>query len=170
MENEEKSTKESTKVNGVSAQINLGVGTPTHLRFARLMTDAGSTSAREFCNALMDAYENPVVGTDNSSVIENLQNEIGKLSSQVQERDAKIKELDANLEEARRIANENAENGLGKQLQIDELQQRIDGAIILRPNPVVRYFLDEMAKKTETAPDKILEKLFIDDLQNPMAN
>ena len=66
--------------------------------------------------------------------------------------------------------NENAESGLGKQLQLVELRQQIDGAVIVKLNPVSRFFLAEMAGKTGTTPDRILEKLFIDDLQNPRAN
>lgn len=81
-----------------------------------------------------------------------------------------IGDLQAKLDAAIADANANAESGLGKQLQLDELRQRIEGAIILKPNPVSMYFLQEMAQKENTTPDKILERLFIDDLQNPRAN
>lgn len=81
-----------------------------------------------------------------------------------------IGDLQAKLDAALKQANENAESGLGKQLQLDELRQRTEGAIMLKPNPVSMYFLQEMAKKENTTPDKILERLFIDDLQNPRAN
>ena len=46
----------------------------------------------------------------------------------------------------------------------------MEGAIIVKPNPVSLHFLKEMAEKTKTEPGKILEKLFFDDLQNPRAN
>lgn len=81
-----------------------------------------------------------------------------------------IGDLQAKLDAAVKQANENAESGLGKQLQLDELRQRTEGAIIIKPNPVSMYFLQEMAQKENTTPDKILERLFIDDLQNPRAN
>ena len=166
--------KSDTKIDGVSCQINLGIGSPTHLRFARLMTSSGAQSVRDFCNVLMDAYENPDVSTDNSEVIANLENQVNDLKheneSMAEDYNKKVAELEANLEEARRVSNENAEVGNGKQLELEAIQRRIEGAVILKPNPVVMYFLEQMASRTDTTPDKILERLFLDDLQNPMAN
>ena len=173
MENEEK----PTKVNGVSAQINLGVGSPTHLRFARLMTDAGSTSARDFCNVLMDAYENPASDEQTAQDLNNLHEtikkrdeEIGSYQKALKDKEAEIEQLKASLEEANRVANENAESGLGNQLKLEEFQRSMAGAIVIKPNPVVAYFLEEMSKRTGMEPGKILEKLFLDDLQNPRSN
>lgn len=169
--------KSDTKVDGVSAQINMGVGSETHLRFARLIKESGAVSARVFIDRLLDAYENPVSDPTATEDIRNLHThidrlnaEIGELQHTIDDKDAKIKKLEADLEEARRVSNENAESGLGKQLQLDELRQQIDGAVIVKLNPVSRFFLAEMAGKTGTTPDRILEKLFIDDLQNPRAN
>ena len=51
-----------------------------------------------------------------------------------------------------------------------ELQKQLEGAIIVKPNPVSAYFLKEMAEKTKTTPAKILEKLFFEDLQNPLSD
>ena len=51
-----------------------------------------------------------------------------------------------------------------------KIQTDTDGAIIVKPNPVSAYFLKEMAERENTTPEKILERLFIDDLQNPRAN
>ena len=81
-----------------------------------------------------------------------------------------IGDLQAKLDAAIKQANENAESGLGKQLQLDELRQRTEGAIMLKPNPVTAHFLKEMAEKTESTPERILEELFLADLQNPRAN
>lgn len=169
--------KSDTKIDGVSCQINLGIGSPTHLRFARLMTSSGAQSVRDFCNVLMDAYENPPQDADSAKTIANLQKRIEELEqdnlgyrSEEDNYKREIGDLQAKLDAAIADANANAESGLGKQLQLDELRQRTDGAIILKPNPVVRYFLDEMAAKTGDTPDKILERLYLDDLQNPRSN
>lgn len=178
MENQENNTKtksETTKFDGISAQINLSPGSETHRRFAELMRESGAMTARSFVEMLMDSYQSP--HTDNSEVISNLENQTVELRRKnesnekaIMERDATIADLKDKLKEANWTANENATNGLGKQLQIDELQKKIEGAVIVKLNPVSRYFLDEMAAKTQTPPEKILEKLFVEDLQNPRAN
>ena len=169
--------KSDTKIDGVSCQINLGIGSPTHLRFARLMTSSGAQSVRDFCNVLMDAYENPAVGTDNSRVVSDLEKKVADLNTHVDslnvelgEKESVIDDLKSKLESAQSNANSNAEIGQNKQLELEAIQRRIEGAVILKPNPVVMYFLEQMASRTDTTPDKILERLFLDDLQNPMAN
>lgn len=88
----------------------------------------------------------------------------------VEGKDLEIADLQAKLDAAIKEANENAESGLGKQLQLDELLQRTDGAIIIKPNPVVAHFLKEMAAKTGSTPARILEELYLADLQNPTVN
>jgi len=88
----------------------------------------------------------------------------------VEGKDLEIADLQTKLEAAVKEANENAESGLGKQLKLEELQQLTDGAIIIKPNPVVAYFLNEMAAKTGLTPGRILEELFLNDLQNPTVN
>lgn len=178
MENTETTTKprqETTKFDGISAQINLSPGSETHRRFAALMKETGSYTARGLIEMLMDNYTTP--HTDNSEAIANLEQQIVDLKSENAAYDAtnqnlelEISELKQQLEAANKTANENAVNGLGKQAQIEELQKQVEGAIIVKPNPVSLYFLNEMAAKEETTPGKILEKLFIDDLQNPRAN
>lgn len=168
-------TEKTTKIDGISAQINLSPGSETHRRFSELMREAGASTARSFVEMLMDSYTSP--HTDNSEAIAELEN---KLSTQKEINDGITKEalairkeneeLKEKLEEANKTANANAEHGLGQQLQLDEMKQKLDGAIIVKPNPVSRYFLEEMATKQQTTPGKILERLFIDDLQNPRAN
>lgn len=182
MENAEKTKPETKKIEGISAQINLSPGSETHRRFAELMRETGALTARSFVEMLMDSYTSP--HTDNSEAIERLQNQANKLSEEVtashnliEKQDQEIADLKAKLETAQKEANDNAVNGLGQQSQIEflqeqnaSLQKHIEGAIIVQPNPVSRYFLDEMASKTNTPADKILEKLFFEDLQNPRAN
>lgn len=175
-------TKETPKFDGISAQINLSPGSETHRRFAELMRETGAMTARSFVEMLMDRYQSP--HTDNSEAIADLEQQLKKALAEKDEwnntahnREIEISELKSEnedlkdrLEEANKTANANAEKGLGQQLQLNEIKERIEGAVIVRPNPVSRFFLDEMAEKTKTEQGKILEKLFFDDLQNPRAN
>lgn len=176
-ENTNKTKSETVKIDGISAQINLSPGSETHRRFAQLMREAGATTARSFIETLMDAYQNPPEDADSAATIINQENEISNLKSEIaayeatlQNNEMEIADLKAKLEAANATANENAVNGLGKQAQIEELQKQMEGAIIVKPNPVSAYFLNEMAEKTGTTPAKILEKLFFEDLQNPRTN
>lgn len=177
MENTKKTKPETTKIDGISAQINLSPGSETHRRFAELMREAGATTARSFIEMLMDNYQNPPQDTDSAKTIIELEKTVNNLKAEnaayeatLQNNELEINDLKAKLEEANKTANENAVNGLGKQAQIEEMQKLLEGAIIVRPNPVSAFFLKEMAEKEKTSPGKILEKLFIDDLQNPRAN
>ena len=169
--------KETPKFDGISAQINLSPGSETHRRFAEMMRQSGAMTARSFVEMLMDAYAYPKVDTDNSEVIAKLQSEKEELDNTchnqevtIAEQKEEIADLKEKLEAANNTANENAVNGLGKQAQIEELQKQMEGAIIVKPNPVSAYFLKEMAEKTNTTPAKILEKLFFEDLQNPLSD
>ena len=176
-ENTNKTKSETVKIDGISAQINLSPGSETHRRFAQLMREAGATTSRSFIETLMDAYQNPHVDTDNSEVIANMEQQIADLKSENAAYDATCQNLELEIENlkmelatARNEANENAVNGLGKQAKIEELKKQLEGGIVVKLNPVSRFFLAEMAGKQQTEPGKILEKLFIDDLQNPRAN
>ena len=170
MENTEKPKSETTKIDGISAQINLSPGSETHRRFAQLMREAGAATSRSFVEALMDAYQNPHVDTDNSEVIERLEKEISDLKSEngnfqltQKNYEDEIAQLKLDLAAARKEANENAAKD-------QKMLTETEGCIILHPNPVSAFFLNEMAEKEKTTPGKILERLFIDDLQNPRAN
>lgn len=176
-ENTNKTKSETVKIDGISAQINLSPGSETHRRFAQLMREAGAATARSFIETLMDAYQNPPEDADSAATIIAMEKQIDKLTTEnktygemIQTKDEEISDLEAKLDKANRTANENAVNGQGKQAQIENLQKQMEGAIILKPNPVSAYFLNEMAEKEKTTPGKILERLFIDDLQNPRAN
>lgn len=165
----------TTKIDGISAQINLSPGSETHRKFAELMRAAGETSARAFVDLLMDAYENQP--TDNSETVAQLEQKVADLQSEnqayeatLQNKDLEIANLQKQLDDANKTANENAEHGLGQQERIEELEGKIDGAIIFKPNPVVLYFLKQMGERTKKSPAEILQSLFIEDLQNPMAN
>ncbi|MBQ6729947.1 MAG: hypothetical protein IJQ83_07440 [Bacteroidales bacterium] len=169
-ENTNKTKSETVKIDGISAQINLSPGSETHRRFAQLMREAGAATARSFIETLMDAYQNPHVDTDNSEVIANLEQQINDLNGEIaayeatqQNNEAEIEDLKLQLATARNEANDNA-------AKAQQIQTSTDGCIILKPNPVSAYFLNEMAEKQQTTPAKILERLFIDDLQNPRAN
>lgn len=173
-ENTTKTKSEATKIDGISAQINLSPGSETHKRFARLMKESGATTTRSFIDVLMDAYENQpndlTALDDLNKQLTDLRSENAAYDATCQNLELEIADLKVKLEEAQRLANENAEKGLGRQLRLDELTQQLEGGFIVKPNPVVAYFLDEMAEKQQTTPGKILEKLFVDDLQNPRAN
>ena len=170
MENTEKTKTETTKFDGISAQINLSPGSETHRRFAQLMREAGAATARSFIELLMDAYQNPHVDTDNSEVIANLEQQVTDLKSENAAYDATCQNLELDIENlklelatARNESNENA-------AKVQQIQTATEGAIIVKPNPVSAYFLKEMAERENTTPEKILERLSIDDLQNPRAN
>ena len=170
MENNEKQKTETTKIDGISAQINLSPGSDTHRRFAQLMREAGAATARSFIETLMDAYQKPHVDTDNSEVIANMEQQLEEAKGEIaiyehklQNSEAEIEDLKMQLATARNEANDNAAKAM-------QIQTATDGAIIVKPNPVSAYFLNEMADKEKTTPGKILERLFIDDLQNPRAN
>lgn len=169
-ENTNKTKAETTKFDGISAQINLSPGSETHRRFAQLMREAGAATSRSFVETLMDAYQNHHVDTDNSEVIANLEQQITDLKSENAAYDATCQNLELDIENlkmelatARNEANDNA-------AKAQQIQIATDGAIIVKPNPVSAYFLNEMAEREKTTPAKILERLFIDDLQNPRAN
>lgn len=169
-ENTQKPKTETTKIEGISAQINLSPGSDTHRRFAQHMKESGATTARAFIELLLDLYEHPHVETDNSEVIADLEHQLDEARGEIaayettqQNDEAKIEDLKMQLATARNEANDNAAKAM-------QIQTATDGAIIVKPNPVSAYFLNEMADKEKTTPGKILERLFIDDLQNPRAN
>ena len=169
-ENKPQPKTETTKFDGVSAQINLSPGSETHQRFARLMRSTSALTARAFVDMLMDVYETPHVETDNSEVIANLEDQIknfnthvDRLNVELGEKEGEIDDLKLQLAAARNDANENA-------AKAQQIQTSTEGCIIIKPNPVVAYFLNEMAQHEKTTPAKILERLFVDDLQNPRAN
>ncbi len=170
MENTEKSKSETVKIDGISAQINLSPGSETHRRFAQLMREAGAATARSFIETLMDTYQNPPEDADSAATIiamekqiDDLKGEIASYEATQQNNEAEIEDLKQQLATARNEANDNA-------TKAQKIQTDTEGAIIVKPNPVSAYFLNEMAEKQQTTPAKILERLFIDDLQNPRAN
>ena len=156
-ENTEK--KKETKRN----PLTLGIGNQeTADRFLAINRQRGEKYGDTLAY-LLDAYEIPPKDADSAKTIANLQ-------LLVNDQKLQIDDLTRQLAAAQQEVNTNAEILNSKQLQLDELQQRTDGAIILTPNPVVRHFLIEMAEKTQSSPAMILERLFLDDLQNPRAN
>ena len=170
MENTEKPKSETVKIDGISAQINLSPGSETHRRFAQLMREAGAATARSFIETLMDAYQNPPEDADSAATIiamekqiKDLNVHIDRLNVELGEKEGNIDDLKLQLATARNEANDNAAKAM-------QIQTSTEGCIIVKPNPVSAYFLNEMAEKEKTTPAKILERLFIDDLQNPRAN
>lgn len=169
-ENTNKTKSETVKIDGISAQINLSPGSETHRRFAQLMREAGAATARSFIEMLMDAYQNPPEDADSAATIIAMEKQIGDLKGEIaaheatsQNQELEIEDLKKQLATARNEANDNA-------AKAQNMQTDTEGCIILKPNPVSAYFLNEMAEKEKTTPAKILERLFIDDLQNPRAN
>lgn len=172
-ENPENTTKpktETVKIDGISAQINLSPGSDTHRRFARLMKESGADTARAFIVMLMEIYENPPQAIKADATIANLQqqlddakNENAARTATCQNLELEVERLKIELATARNEANDNAAKAL-------QIQTDTEGCIIIKPNPVSAFFLKEMAEKQQTTPGKILERLFIDDLQNPRAN
>lgn len=169
-ENTNKTKSETVKIDGISAQINLSPGSETHRRFAQLMREAGAATARAFIETLMDAYQNPPEDADSAATIIAMEKQIGDLKGEIaaheatrQNQELEIEDLKLQLATARNEANDNAAKAM-------QIQTSTEGCIIVKPNPVSAYFLNEMAEKEKTTPAKILERLFIDDLQNPRAN
>lgn len=166
--NEQKNEQKTPKGSGVYANVSLTPGSETHKRFVRLMEETGTTSPKGMVDILMDSYETP--HTDNSEVIANLNLEIEDLKSQNEAYDTtcknyetEIADLKNKLEAANNTANENA-------VRAQSIEMAHQGAIVIKPNPVVAYFLNEMAAQTNKTPAEILQALYIDDLQNPRAN
>lgn len=161
----------SSKIGEVSSQVNLGANSPIHQRFARLKASvAPAISSRDFVDFLMDSYENPPKDADSAATIIAMEKQIGDLKGEIASNEAtrrnlelEIDNLKLELATARNEANDNA-------AKAQQIQTATDGAIIVKPNPVSAYFLNEMAEREKTTPAKILERLFIDDLQNPRAN
>ena len=176
-ENTNKTKSETTKFDGISAQINLSPGSETHRRFAQLMREAGASTSRSFIDMLMDAYQNPPEDADSAATIIAMENQITDLKGEIAAYEATQQNDKAEIEDLKKEIEQRIEQNKqickgfdSKNNVIQQLEEQIDGAIIVKPNPVSAYFLNEMAKKQETTPGKILERLFIDDLQNPRAN
>lgn len=173
MENNEQTPKnptETPKTDGRFANVSLTPGSETHRRFVRLMTETGTTSPKGMVDILMDAYENPPKDADSAATIERLELQVSDLKAEnaayeatLQNNENEIAQLKLDVAAARNDANANA----AKAQSIELAQQ---GTIVIKPNPVVAYFLEEMAKETGKTPADILQALYIDDLQNPRAN
>lgn len=173
MENNEQTPKNATetpKTDGRFANVSLTPGSETHRRFVRLMTETSTNSPKGMVDILMDAYENPPKDADSAATIERLEQQLADLKAEntayeatLQNNENEIAQLKLDLAAARNDANANAAKAQG----IELAQQ---GAIVIKPNPVVAYFLEEMAKETGKTPADILQALYIDDLQNPRAN
>lgn len=166
MENPEQTPKnapDTSKPDGRFANVSLTPGSETHRRFVRLMTETGTNSPKGMVDILMDAYENPPKDADSAATIANLEKQLSDATNGVKTMEETIADLKLQLEAARNDANENA-------TKVQQIQTSTEGCIIIKPNPVVAYFLNEMAQHEKTTPAKILERLFVDDLQNPRAN
>lgn len=177
MENNEKPKAETTKFDGISAQINLSPGSETHRRFAQLMREAGAATSRSFVETLMDAYQNPPEDADSAATIIAMEKQIADLKGEIAAYEATQQNNEAEIEDLKKEIEQRIEQNKqickgfdSKNNVIQQLEEQIDGAIIVKPNPVSAYFLKEMAEREKTTPAKILERLFIDDLQNPRAN
>lgn len=169
-ENTNKTKSETVRFHGFPAQINLSPGSDIHRRFGEYGYKAGATSNKQIVEMLLDACENPPEDADSAKTIIAMEKQIDGLTVKIaayevekKNDEAEIEDLKKQLAAARNEANDNADKA-------QQIQTATDGCIILKPNPVSAYFLNEMAEKEKTTPGKILERLFIDDLQNPRAN
>lgn len=169
-ENTNKPKSGPVKFHGFSAQINLSPGSETHRLFGELAYEAGATTSRSFVETLMDAYQNPHEDADSAATIIAMEKQIADLKGEIaayeatqQNEEAEIEDLKLQLATARNEANDNA-------AKAQKIETDTEGCIIIKPNPVSSYFLNEMAEKTGTTPGAILERLFFDSIQNPRAN
>jgi hypothetical protein len=162
-ENTNKTKLETVRFHGFPAQINLTPGSETHRRFGEYGYKAGATSNKQIVEMLLDACENPPEDADSAATIANLEKQLSDATNGVKTMEETIADRKLQLDAARKDANDNATKA-----QSIELAQQ--GTIIIKPNPVVAYFLNEMAQHEKTTPENILERLFVDDLQNPRAN
>ena len=154
-ENVKKTDAETDKTERFSAQVNLVKGSPKHQQIISIGNEMGAVNSGDVVKRLMDAYENPPKDADSAATIERLELQVSDLKA---ENAAKL-----DLAAARNDANANA-------AKAQSIELSTQGAIIIKPNPVVAYFLVEMAAKTGKTPAEILQALYIDDLQNPRAN
>lgn len=166
----EKQKKESLKIDGISHQLNMGMGSPLHARFALHYNESKLPSPRQFVSQLLDLYEKRGHADEQGRRLAQLEADAADFDAERQQLRQQIAELQDKLDNATSEARESAESCLGKHLQLEEMKEQIKGAIVIKPNPVTAYFLNEMAEKEGADPGKILEKLFIDDLQNPRSN
>lgn len=170
--------KEEKKKEPRRNALTIGIGSQeTADRFLAVRNGTYAVTYEEIVKILLDNYENPPQDDGSAATIAKLKQRIEELEqdnlgyrSEEDNYKHQISELEAKLDTARNEANANAESAMGDQLQLEELRKRTEGAIVLKPNPVTGYFLNEMAEKEGTDPGKILERLFFDDLQNPRAN
>lgn len=179
MENEEKTNKpktETTKIDGISAQINLTPGSETHRRFAELLKETNCT-ARELMVKLMDRFVTDNLENENYKVeinnlkaqIEDLQKENDTYQAIRRNLEKEVADLKAQLDEAEKTANANGQAATALQIKIDGMQMK-ENQVLCDVHPVAMHFLREMARKTGHSEGYILTDLFIQDLQNPRSN
>lgn len=150
--------KEAVKFNGVSHQINLGQGTETHRLFADFITQHGLT-AREAVAELLRGYGQKA----DESQLDGLRGEIAAYECTLQNRDIEIEELKKQLAEANQAANANAAEGTDRQLQVEELQRKLEHTI--RIHPFVWPYLEAEAEAKGKSPGSILQGIYTDMLQ-----
>lgn len=147
--------------------LTIGIGSQeTADRFLAMKNGTTAATYEEAVKLLLDAYENKYVDTGNSETVANLKKRIEELEEQLEAKDRDIADLQ---KQVKSLEEDNA-------LMISDAEKTVaiisayEKSIILKPNPVTAYFLKEMAEREGTDPGKILERLFMDDLQNPRAN
>lgn len=151
-------TKEAVKFNGVSHQINLGQGSETHRLFADFITQHGLT-AREAVAELLRGYgQEP-----DDSQIQDLKGEIAAYECTLQNKDIEIEELKQQLAEANQAANANAAAGTDRQLQVEELQRKLEHTVKI--HPFVWPYLEAEAEAQSKSPGAILQGIYTDMLQ-----
>lgn len=150
--------KEAVKFNGVSHQINLGQGTETHRLFADFITQHGLT-AREAVAELLRGYGQKA----DESQLDGLKREIAAYECTLQNRDIEIEELKKQLAEANQAANDNAAEGTSRQLQVEELQRKLEHTVKI--HPFVWPYLEAEAEAKGKSPGSILQGIYTDMLQ-----
>lgn len=150
--------KEAVKFNGVSHQINLGQGTETHRLFADFITQHGLT-AREAVAELLRGYGQKA----DDQQIQDLKGEMAAYECTLQNRDLEIEDLKRQLAEANQAANANAAAGTSRQLQVEELQRKLEHTIKI--HPFVWPYLEAEAEAKGKSPGSILQGIYTDMLQ-----
>ena len=155
--------KEAVKFNGVSHQINLGQGGEIHRLFADFVTRHGLTP-REAVAELLSGYGQKA----DDQQIQDLKGEMAAYECTLQNRDIEIEELKKQLAEANQAANANAAAGTDRQLQVEELQRKLEHTVKI--HPFVWPYLEAEAEAQRKSPDAILQGIYTDLLQERKPN
>ena len=143
--------------------INLGTGAVAE-QFRAMCSQSGCRSEAEFVGRLLECYANAGSSADMERTIADLRAENSAYEATRLNLEAEVDSLKAERDEARSMANRNAE--ASQQALFDAEARAVpDGAVLVMPGMVLRWLLDREAEKSGKKPDDILQECFLAELQ-----